>query len=136
MNGRAIREMLNTKGLKATPVRKAILLVMKDIRKPITAEILFSRLSKGDKATVYRNLKTLEEAGLIKRIDIRSTSVHYELADLPHHHHLVCMKCGLVEDIKGCTADTMIKAMEHKSKHFSIIKDHAFELFGICKTCS
>ena len=130
-----VTELLRRHKLKVTPVRVAIIAHMMKNRKPMTAESLFERMLRGDRATVYRNLRTLEESGLVKRVDVRSSAIHYECTFLPHHHHAICTSCGMVEDLQKCKLGSILEETEQTLKNFSIIKDHAFEIFGTCKKC-
>ena len=48
-------------------------------------------------ATVYRNVKTLCEAGLLQEtLESRSGVTLYERTESGHHDHIVCLDCGLI----------------------------------------
>ena len=48
-------------------------------------------------ATVYRNVKTLCEAGLLQEtLESRSGVTLYERTESEHHDHIVCLDCGLI----------------------------------------
>ena len=50
-------------------------------------------------ASVYRVLDSLDELGLVQRVDLGDAIARYEpsVAEADHHHHLVCEDCGKVE---------------------------------------
>lgn len=128
--------LLKRHGLKVTPVRLEILNTFNQNSMPLDAETLFNELSLGDKATAYRTLSIFEEKGIIKRVDIRKSSVHYERVDSHHHHHIVCTSCGYIEDFKDCAIEGILDSVTQKTHAFTSITDHSIELFGLCNSCS
>jgi Fe2+ or Zn2+ uptake regulation protein len=82
--------------------------------------------------TVYRNLETLEKKGLIKKIDIDKSKKRYD-GDLNDHFHIICLKCGKVEDIKfekKCNFEDYINI----DTEYKII-GRQIEIYGICPEC-
>lgn len=68
----------------------------------MTAEQIFLKLKQTEPkvvlATVYNNLNTLCEKGLIRRLSMEDSPDRY---DKTHKHdHLICQKCGALSDIK------------------------------------
>lgn len=107
----------------------------------LTAEDIHNRIKDNDQqvsiATVYRNLKLLEEQGIVKKniVDEESSSF-YELSDgsEPHaHHHLVCRQCGAIIDFEDDLLDSLEKTIE-TTKGFKIA-DHRVVFYGTCKDC-
>jgi len=130
------RQILRQSGFKATPARIAIINLLQASGRPMSAQAIFDALPRGaDKATVYRTVKSLKGKGIIVPIDLRHNHAHYELANLAEHHHLICMRCGRVEDIHKCGIEETYPKMLRSSKHFAKITDHALEFYGICKKC-
>jgi Fur family ferric uptake transcriptional regulator len=133
----SFKVILRKSGHKATPSRIAILEIFKRSKKPLSAQEIIDALPHGtDQATVYRTLKSFKEKGLIKQIDLMQNHAHYELTDLAEHHHLVCLRCGRVEDVHRCGVEAVESSILKSSKHFAEIKQHALEFYGICKVCS
>ena len=128
--------VLKMKGFKNTPTRQAILGVFSTNTKPINADDIFEALKKKDinLVTIYRTLVSLEEAGIIRRIDVHKNSTYYEF-DLDHHHHLICNDCGVVEDFKTCDVENIARDVL-KHSNFKSVNTHSLELFGVCKKCS
>ena len=56
--------------------------------------------------------------------------------DIADHHHLVCLRCGRIEDVAHCGVEAMQSAILRGSKHFTEIRQHALEFYGICKACA
>ncbi len=132
-----LRELLRKSGYKATPSRLAILEIFKKAKRPLSAQGVIEALPRdADQATVYRTLKSLKEKGIIKQIDLRHNHAHYELADIADHHHLICLRCGRIEDVAHCSVETMQTAILRDAKHFAEIRQHALEFYGVCKACA
>lgn len=130
------RQVLRRSGFKATPARLAILEILRATKRPMSAQAIFDALPRGaDRVTVYRTVKSLKEKGIISQIDLRHNHAHYELANLAEHHHLICIRCGRVEDIHRCGIEETYPKMLRASKHFTKITEHALEFYGVCKKC-
>lgn len=87
-------------------------------------------------ATVYRNLRTLEQQGVVKKLYMAEDSPSfYELNDNDEHthHHLVCRKCGAIIDFDEDMLDSVERTIEEK-KGFKI-QDHRVVFYGICSEC-
>lgn len=102
----AIREV----GLRATPARVTTLEMLSDSESPLThAEVAEHLVSLGiDKATAFRALNDMTEAGLLRRTELGDHVWRFELirpGEHEHsaHPHFVCVDCGKVSclgDIK------------------------------------
>ncbi len=131
------KEVLRESGYKATPGRVLLLSTLFGEATPVTVSYLEKKLNSSvDKVTLYRALESMVASQLVREVDFRHGHAHYELVvHRPHHHHIVCTSCGLVEDI-DCNTDALVKQATKKSKKFKTINDHATEFFGMCTTCS
>jgi Fur family ferric uptake transcriptional regulator len=129
--------MLRKAGLKATPARLSILAAFSKKHLPLSADDVTAALKgkKVDAVTVYRTLASLEKSSILKRVDLRKGSAHFEMAD-DHHHHIVCKGCGDIEDFELCNAEAVSRQALKESKRFSEIQEHSLELFGLCKSCA
>ncbi len=116
-------------------------LILETIRQsPIhpTAEEIYSRakekmpsLSLG---TVYRNLALLSELGMIGKLEASGNhSVHYDGRN-DEHCHLVCTKCGSINDIELDTLPTIDSAVARKTGF--IVTEHEIVLKGTCAACA
>ncbi len=107
----------------------------------ITIDELYAKVKEIDShigiATIYRNLKLLEEQGLVNKVVFSVDSAPcYELIDgkLSHtHHHLICKKCQKVMDFEDDLLDAIEKIIE-VTKGFKI-SDHRVIFYGTCKDC-
>jgi Fe2+ or Zn2+ uptake regulation protein len=132
-----LKRILQKSGFKATNARLAILEIFRKNKKPLSAQEIIDLLPDAtDQVTVYRTLKSLKEKGIIIQIDLRHNHAHYELANLAEHHHLVCIQCGRIEDVRHCDIEQMQSTILKSSRHFYEIRQHALEFYGMCKMCS
>lgn len=87
-----------------------------------------------DTTTAYRTLETLLRRGMVRRIDLDQHRALYEMAE-DHHHHAVCVSCGLIRDVSMClpaSLDEKVRA----AVRFESIDSHALEFFGMCSACA
>lgn len=81
-------------------------------------------------ATVYRNLRTLLETGLLTVVELPGEPNRYEIAGKKHHHHFRCDACRRVLDIAGCS-----RSIDHAAPRRFEVEGHELVLFGRCPDC-
>lgn len=104
-----LREHLRSVGLRVTAPRVAVLQRMERAESPVThAELADEFADQGwDRATIYRNLIDLTDAGLLRRSDIGDHVWRFELLRAKDDHapavhpHFVCNECGTVTCLPG-----------------------------------
>jgi Fe2+ or Zn2+ uptake regulation protein len=97
-------DLLKQSKLKSTPARLQLLDIFKHATKPISVSELFLMLknAKIDKVTLYRNVESLAEIGVLRRIRLQDRQAYYERVEQKHHHHIICSQCGKIKDIANC----------------------------------
>ncbi len=123
-------------GLKVTLPRVKILEMLEtsDTRHVTAEDVYRSLLESGEEiglATVYRVLTQFEAAGLVQRHHFEGGHSVFELNRGGHHDHIVCVKCGRVEEFYDDIIEERQKAIAEE-KGFTI-EDHALILYGSCK---
>lgn len=83
--------------------------------------------------TVYRTLCLLNDLGLVLTLGPRRGSVRFD-ADLKHHHHYVCMRCGLAHDFESKELN-VLRIPESVKELGSIVGTHV-EVRGVCSRCA
>lgn len=133
MNVAEILTSLKSKGLRTSKTRQAMLDIFSSAHGPIDANVLLGKLPV-NKTTIYREITTLIQEGILSEIDFGDGKKRYELASLSHHHHLICTKCKKVEEY---SVETDLSAEESRiqKQHAFIVQKHALEFFGVCKRC-
>jgi len=129
---------LRKAGLKVTLPRMKILDILEEGRDGhLSAEDVYkSLLESGEDiglATVYRVLTQFETAGLVKRHHFEGGHSVFELNEGSHHDHILCVKCGRVDEF----VDEMI---EQRQKDIATglgyeMTDHCLYMYGICNKC-
>lgn len=129
---------LKQAGLKVTLPRVKILSILEDADKHhLSAEDIHRILIQAGEdvglATIYRVLTQFEEAGLVVRHHFASGHSVFELNHGESHDHLVCIRCGKVEEF----VDELIeKRKKHIAKqHHFIMSDDSLTIYGTCKLC-
>ncbi|MEI6533086.1 MAG: transcriptional repressor [Candidatus Roizmanbacteria bacterium] len=124
--------------LKATTARKQILNLFQENPFPMDVQVIFEKLNtageKTDRATIYRILGTFILKGVVKQLDFQEGKFRYELASLPHHHHLICESCGHVDDVQDCVIQKELEQYISKANNFTITT-HRLDFFGQCGKC-
>ncbi len=125
-------------GLKVTLPRLKILEILEKSKEHhLSAEDIYRVLLESNDdiglATVYRVLTQFEEAGLVVRHHFEGGQSVFEMDHGAHHDHLVCVKCGHVEEFVD---DVIEKRQEEIAKQAGYtITDHSLNIYGICGKC-
>ena len=116
--------------------RRRILEILKGTRSHPTADWVYKKLKEEipglSLGTIYRNLNVLQEQGHIEKLPFGSTFDRFE-AKIKPHYHLICEKCGSVEDFYMSQYKDINKKAE-KLGSFKIVR-HRIDFFGLCKRC-
>jgi Fur family peroxide stress response transcriptional regulator len=83
--------------------------------------------------TVYRTLWLLDGLGLITTLGPRRESVRFD-PNLEHHHHYVCVQCGLAKDFES--ADLNVLAIPASVKKYGSVLSTHVEVQGYCSACA
>jgi Fe2+ or Zn2+ uptake regulation protein len=95
--------VLRRAGVRVTAPRLSVLAALADGPSHVSAEAIVTavRAHVGDTSpqTIYNVLRTLTDAGLVRRIEPAGSPGLYELRVADNHHHVVCRRCGAIADI-------------------------------------
>jgi Fur family transcriptional regulator, ferric uptake regulator len=80
-------------------------------------------------ATVYRTLDLLRTSGSVRQL----AGATYVRCHPGHHHHLVCVSCGSVEETELCGAPS---AAILKRRHGFRAETHELDVYGTCRLCA
>lgn len=107
MRAEALPELLRATGLRVTAPRVMVLQALA-AQPHSTAEAILTRSRAGHGALstqgAYNVLAACCEAGIVRRIQPAGSPALYELRVGDNHHHLVCRRCGQVQDVECRTA--------------------------------
>ena len=129
---------LKKAGLKVTVPRLKILQILENSdKRHMGAEDVYKALLQSGEdvglATVYRVLTQFEAAGLVARHHFEGGHSVYELNQGEHHDHILCVKCGRVDEF----VDEVIEKRQQEIATSSgyQITDHCLYIYGICAAC-
>jgi len=136
------REFLATRSQRLTQEREVVVREIFADHEHFESEQIVSRLTKPrpnglrvSRATVYRTLGALEEAGLIRKVARANDREVYEHDyGYPQHDHLICDKCGTLVEFRN---EEITKILERVagSQGFRM-NGHRLEVSGICAECA
>lgn len=131
-------KILHKAKIKITQARREILSAIVSVGRPVDVIDILQKLKETkveiDRATVFRTINLFIHHNILKRIEFAEGKFRYELASLPHHHHLLCTNCGNIDEIKGCSIPKSFE-QDVSDKSSFLIHSHSLEFFGICKGC-
>jgi Fur family ferric uptake transcriptional regulator len=126
---------LRNVGLKVTLPRLKILeMLEKNEARHLSAEEIYRKLMDLDQdiglATVYRVLTQFETAGLVRRHHFEGGHAVFELERGHHHDHMVCLKCGHVDEFED---EIIEKRQREKAKELGYkLSEHSLIMYGEC----
>lgn len=85
-----------------------------------------------NRATVYRTLETLVELGLARRVAVHGAACRYDPC-VERHHHLLCERCGAVEDVFDAALDAL--RLPRPASGF-VARDFSVLFTGLCAGCA
>ncbi|MFA6618055.1 MAG: Fur family transcriptional regulator [Candidatus Neomarinimicrobiota bacterium] len=130
------KDFLRSKGKNITPERMDILSEVLNQKGHFKIEDIILKMSEAknpiSRATVYRSIKKIEEAGLIKYIRISNDEKVYEI-QTEHHDHMICEKCGNIIEFHNEELEILQNAI---CRSFAFTPHHhTMKIFGLCEKC-
>jgi Fur family ferric uptake transcriptional regulator len=133
----AAADRLTAAGERVTRQRLLVANALAAAGRRLTAEQLYRSLRRREpaigRATVFRTLETLVDAGVARRLELDG-HVYAYVACLPaHHHHIACTRCGRVEEIDEAYVTPIVRRLS-REMGFEI-DDARLDFYGRCATC-
>lgn len=135
----AFKELLKENNLKFTKQREVVLKTLYEANEHFTPEDLHLLLKNNYKelnigiATVYRTLNLLEESHMVTSISFGVAGKKFELANKPHHDHMICKQCGHIIEFQNDKIEQLQLEIAHQ--HHFTITSHLMQLRGLCQSC-
>src|SRR5229473_2769074 len=86
------------------------------------------------RATVYRTLNKLVDAGLLRRIELGPRMFYEHDYGYPAHEHMYCEKCGKVIEFQNPSIEAAIREV---CQHYNFLTSgHTFIVRGTCADCN
>jgi Fur family transcriptional regulator, ferric uptake regulator len=124
---------LEDQGLRKTAARFAVTNRIEHANDAFTAEQLCRDLPEVGRATVYRTIRHLVDAGALCKLPILDGAPMYSIARVEHHHHTICSRCGSVGEFRHSTVERVMRSLEKEID--GDIVGHRMEIFITCSAC-
>ncbi|MBI5106423.1 MAG: transcriptional repressor, partial [Solirubrobacterales bacterium] len=130
-------ERLREHGMRVTAPRLAVLDVLDDLGgHPDVAAVAAAvrdRLGTVSTQAVYDILRTLNEAGLVRKLEPAGSPARFETRVGDNHHHLICRSCGAAVDVDCVVGDP--PCLEPSDAHGFAIDEAEVLFWGHCPDC-
>ncbi|MCG8421266.1 MAG: transcriptional repressor [Proteobacteria bacterium] len=133
-----LRALIRGVGLRATPSRIAVLSLLREAAQPMSHGEVAEHMADEvwDRATIYRNLIDMSDAGLLRRSDMGDHVWRFEATTGNHnskeHPHFVCTECGTIE----CLPEIEFKLQARKRAPRALRKrEIEVQVRGLCDNC-
>lgn len=130
--------LMKENGYKNTPKRREILEIVAEANRFVTAKYVYEKLvpkhkyTKLSYETVYRNLYSFVEHGILEMSDKDGEKVFLlHCSENKHHHHFICDMCGSIKELSNCPIKVFSKQLDGY-----VVLNHRFEVTGLCPECS
>jgi len=136
----AVRSPLRKRGIRLTRQRELLFEIINNAHDHLDADQLYELAKKRDpkinRVTVYRTLKLLKNEGLIDELDLMhfdGEQHYYETRLKQEHAHIVCLRCGAVQEFFGDPLRHLREQIE-SGFGFQILVSRS-EVGGYCADC-
>ena len=140
MPGAGIQSSLKERGIRLTRQRRILLDLLDRTGRHLDAESLYQLAKERDpkinRVTVYRTLNLLKKGGLVDELDLlhfEGDQHYYESKLKQEHAHVICLRCGKIEEFFGEQMQKMRRQIE-SNLGFHIVTQRT-EMGGYCPDC-
>lgn len=140
MANEGIKASLKQRGVRLTRQRQILLELIDKSGRHLNAEELYHLAKEKDpklnRVTVYRTLKMLKQGGLVDELDlmhVEGDQHYYETRLKQEHAHVICLRCGKVEEFFGEPLQRLRQQVE-ATFGFEVILART-EVGGYCSHC-
>lgn len=124
-----------------TTGRRELVELLASMGRPVTIPELLAERPKLTQSSVYRNLAMLESAGVVQKVVSTDDRARFELAEdlMGHHHHLICVDCGRVDDfVVSPAAEQRIESVLELAIADTGFQPsgHRLDIVGTCVGCA
>ena len=120
-------------GRRLTGPRRKVADVLSRAEGSFSAEEVLARMPEVGRATVYRTIKLLLDAGALCKTVLPDGAPRYSVDRLQHHHHVVCVQCGRVEEFRHPAVERLVRAVGGEVS--GVLVGHRIELYVTCADC-
>ena len=128
---------LRGQGLRISTARRVVVQALFAAEQPLSAEEIASGGEDGfpvDLASVYRNLETLEELGVVRHVHAGHSAGRYALTGDGESEYLACERCGALTELEPGELDE-VRALVRERFGYEVRFTH-FPIVGRCDECA
>jgi Fur family peroxide stress response transcriptional regulator len=131
------RRLCGEHGLAVTHQRQVIYQALLSMHDHPSPEAVYEKVRKHipsiSLATVYKNIKTFVDSGLLREVSLHHGSARLETNMAPHHH-LVCIQCKAIVDLDDEDLEP-VRLKKKPPRGFSVQR-YSVEVIGVCPRCA
>lgn len=120
--------------MRLTKQQQVLEKVFKETDRPLTAQEAWQlarrQMPRLGQATVYRQLQTALERGILRLVQIPGKAARFEITGAHHRHFFVCRLCEILRPLKGCPGNMLALLPEG-----CLLESHEVILYGLCEIC-
>ena len=124
---------LKDNGQRMTEQRVLLARYLESKESAFSAEQVRADMPAVGRATIYRTLRILVDAGALCKTQLPDGSPRYKRDAPVHHHHVVCTTCGDVGEFRHPSVERMLHVMQNDIP--GIVVGHRLEIFITCDEC-
>ena len=132
----AVLRTLRERGLRISTARRMIVNFLFEAEAPASAQQIAAGLDRTplDLASVYRNLETLQEQGVVRHFHAGHGPGRYVLIGGDEREYLACDRCGVIEEVNRSDLDSLREEVKERFG-FAVGFAH-FPMVGLCPRCT
>ena len=124
---------LEDKGNRLTEQRRRVAALLAKKDGIFSLNKICTELPTVGRATVYRTIKLLLSAGVVCKTNLPSGAPRYSTDHAYHHHHIICIKCGRMDEFRHASVERMLRLMAREVE--GVLIGHRMELYITCRAC-
>ena len=128
-----VEAMLGDLGCRVTGPRREVARLLASKQGSFSAESINEELPDVGRATVYRTIKLLSDAGILCKTTLPDGSPRYSFDHSWHHHHLICSSCETVEEFRSPALERLFCELADEIP--GQVLGHRVELYVTCRRC-
>lgn len=129
--------ILRESGHKLTPQRLMVVTALRHGARHMSATQILEQVQLAypyvDVSTVYRTMAVLKALHRVTETDMGAGEMAYEWITSERHHHLICRRCGRVQQLDNGQIDRLARTLQD-TYGFQADIDH-LAIFGLCLPC-
>jgi Fur family peroxide stress response transcriptional regulator len=131
------KKLCSERGLSVTHQRQVIYDALMGMRDHPSPEAIYEKVRRQipsvSLATVYKNIKTFVDRGILREVSLHHGSTRLE-TNLDPHHHLVCLRCKTIVDLDDADVEP-VRLKAQVPRGFRVHRC-SVEVIGLCKDCA